>query len=240
MANFPRTTPEQLRSRYWFDNPDHLGTTMLCIGRYLNYGITLGELTSGTPITGICQSGPVLTPCNRHHIDLVKQVKNGIRAAGGVPFEFPLHPIHENVRRPTATLDPNLTYLSLVEVLSGEPMLNGWHGAGRLSSGTIIWELRKRLAEGDIDYVEFLSRASDSAPSLGQYKTMAEVFGIKLPGSAVIPALYNERAKVPYDTGTRIVDAVWEGMRPLDRGMKLAAATKYRDAPRQHPPRDNH
>ena len=122
MANFQRITPEQLRSRYWFDNPDHAGTTALCIERYLNYGITLDELTSGKPIIGICQSGSDLTPCNRHHIDLVKRVKDGIRAAGGVPFEFPMHPIHENVRRPTAALDRNLAYLGIVEVLHGYPL----------------------------------------------------------------------------------------------------------------------
>lgn len=260
MANFQRITPEQLRSRYWFDNPDHAGTTALCIERYLNYGITLDELTSGKPIIGICQSGSDLTPCNRHHIDLVKRVKDGIRAAGGVPFEFPMHPIHENVRRPTAALDRNLAYLGIVEVLhgypldgvvlttgcdkttpaalmaaatvnipaivlSGGPMLNGWRGAERVGSGTIIWELRKRLAAGDIDYAEFLSRASDSAPSIGHCNTMgtastmnsmAEVLGMSLPGSAVIPAPYKERAMVAYDTGTRIVDMVWEDLRPLD------------------------
>jgi len=260
MANFQRITPEQLRSRYWFDNPDHPGTTALCIERYLNYGITLDELTSGKPIIGICQSGSDLTPCNRHHIDLVKRVKDGIRAAGGVPFEFPMHPIHENVRRPTAALDRNLAYLGIVEVLhgypldgvvlttgcdkttpaalmaaatvnipaivlSGGPMLNGWRGAERVGSGTIIWELRKRLAAGDIDYAEFLSRASDSAPSIGHCNTMgtastmnsmAEVLGMSLPGSAVIPAPYKERAMVAYDTGTRIVDMVWEDLRPLD------------------------
>ncbi|WP_206514867.1 dihydroxy-acid dehydratase, partial [Xanthomonas perforans] len=105
------------------------------------------------------------------------------------------------------------------------PMLNGWRGAERVGSGTIIWELRKRLAAGDIDYAEFLSRASDSAPSIGHCNTMgtastmnsmAEVLGMSLPGSAVIPAPYKERAMVSYDTGTRIVDMVWEDVRPLD------------------------
>lgn len=110
-------------------------------------------------------------------------------------------------------------------VLSGGPMLNGWRGAERVGSGTIIWELRKRLAAGDIDYAEFLSRASDSAPSIGHCNTMgtastmnsmAEVLGMSLPGSAVIPAPYKERAMVAYDTGIRIVDMVWEDLRPLD------------------------
>ena len=260
MAKPSRISPEQLRSRYWFDNPEHPGTTALCIERYLNYGLTLEELTGSKPIIGICQSGSDLTPCNRHHIELVKRVKDGIRGAGGVPFEFPMHPIHENVRRPTAALDRNLAYLGLVEVLhgypldgvvlttgcdkttpaalmaaatvnipaivlSGGPMLNGWRGAERVGSGTIIWELRKRLAAGDIDYAEFLSRASDSAPSIGHCNTMgtastmnsmAEALGMSLPGSAVIPAPYKERAMVAFETGTRIVEMVWEDLRPLD------------------------
>ncbi|MCX2522942.1 IlvD/Edd family dehydratase [Larsenimonas rhizosphaerae] len=255
-----RITPDQLRSRWWFDNPEHPGTTALCIERYMNYGITLEELTSGRPIIGICQSGSDLTPCNRHHIELVKRVKEGIRAAGGVPFEFPLHPIHENARRPTAALDRNLAYLGLVEVLhgypldgvvlttgcdkttpaslmaaatvnipaivlSGGPMLNGWHGNERVGSGTVVWEMRKRLAAGDIDYAEFLSRITDSAPSVGHCNTMgtastmnsmAEALGMSLPGSAMIPAPYKERAMVAYDTGTRIVDMVWEDLRPSD------------------------
>ncbi|MFC0328475.1 dihydroxy-acid dehydratase, partial [Halomonas organivorans] len=169
--------------------------------------------------------------------ELVKRVKDGIRAAGGVPFEFPLHPIHENVRRPTAALDRNLAYLGLVEVLhgypldgvvlttgcdkttpaslmaaatvnipaivlSGGPMLNGWRGAERVGSGTVVWEMRKRLAAGDIDYPEFLSRIADSAPSVGHCNTMgtastmnslAEALGMSLPGSAMIPGPYKER-----------------------------------------------
>ena len=83
-----KITPEQLRSRWWFDNPEHPGTTALCIERYMNYGITLEELTSGKPIIGIAQSGSDLTPCNRHHIELVKRVKDGIRAAGDDPTEY--------------------------------------------------------------------------------------------------------------------------------------------------------
>ncbi|PMR79616.1 IlvD/Edd family dehydratase [Halomonas urumqiensis] len=256
----PRLSPDQLRSRWWFDNPDHPGTTALCIERYMNYGITLEELTSGRPIIGISQSGSDLTPCNRHHIDLVKRVKDGIRAVGGVPFEFPMHPIHENARRPTAALDRNLAYLGLVEVLhgypldgvvlttgcdkttpaalmaaatvnipamvlSGGPMLNGWRGAERVGSGTIIWELRKRLAAGDIGYDEFLSRATDSAPSVGHCNTMgtastmnamAEALGMSLPGSAIIPAPYKERSMAAYQTGERIVELVWQDLRPLE------------------------
>lgn len=255
-----KITRDQLRSRWWFDNPDHPGTTALCIERYMNQGITLEELTGGRPIIGICQSGSDLTPCNRHHVDLAQRVKDGIRAAGGVPFEFPMHPIHENVRRPTAALDRNLAYLGLVEVLhgypldgvvlttgcdkttpaalmaaatvnipaivlSGGPMLNGWHGAERVGSGTIVWEMRKRLAAGDIDYAEFLSRITESAPSVGHCNTMgtastmnsmAEALGMSLPGSAMIPGPYKERGLVAYQTGARIVDMVWEDLRPSD------------------------
>lgn len=111
-----------LRSRLWFDNPDNPGMTALYLERYLNYGLTLEELTSGKPIIGIAQTGSDLAPCNRHHIELAKRVREGIRDAGGVAFEFPCHPIQETGKRPTAALDRNLAYLSLVEVLYGYPL----------------------------------------------------------------------------------------------------------------------
>lgn len=111
-----------LRSRLWFDNPDNPGMTALYLERYLNYGLTLEELTSGKPIIGIAQTGSDLAPCNRHHIELAKRVRDGIRDAGGVAFEFPCHPIQETGKRPTAALDRNLAYLSLVEVLYGYPL----------------------------------------------------------------------------------------------------------------------
>jgi dihydroxy-acid dehydratase len=111
-----------LRSQQWFDNPDDPGMTALYIERYLNFGITREELQSGKPMIGIAQTGSDLSPCNRHHIELAKRVSAGIRAAGGVPFEFPCHPIQETGKRPSATLDRNLTYLSLVEVLYGYPL----------------------------------------------------------------------------------------------------------------------
>jgi dihydroxy-acid dehydratase len=111
-----------LRSRLWFDNPDNPGMTALYLERYLNYGLTLEELTSGKPIIGIAQTGSDLAPCNRHHIELAKRVREGIRDAGGVAFEFPCHPIQETGKRPTAALDRNLSYLSLVEVLYGYPL----------------------------------------------------------------------------------------------------------------------
>ena len=108
-----------LRSRAWFDNPDNPGMTALYIERYLNYGITRDELQSGMPIVGIAQTGSDLAPCNRIHVDLADRMKAGIRAAGGVPFEFPVHPIQETGKRPTAGLDRNLAYLGIVEVLHG-------------------------------------------------------------------------------------------------------------------------
>ncbi len=255
-----RITPDGLRSRWWFDNPEHPGTTALCVERFMNYGMTVEELTSRRPIIGIAQSGSDLTPCNRHHLQLAERVKAGIRAAGGVPFEFPTHPIYENARRPTAALDRNLAYLALVEVLhgypldgvvlttgcdkttpsaimaaatvnipaivlSGGPMLNGWHGSRRVGSGTVIWELRKRLAAGEIDFPEFMARAAESAPSVGHCNTMgtastmnamAEALGMSLPGCASIPAPYRERGQIAYETGGRIVEMVWEDIRPLD------------------------
>ena len=111
-----------LRSQLWFDNPDNPGMTALYLERYLNYGLTRQELTSGKPIIGIAQTGSDLSPCNRHHLELAKRVREGITAAGGVAFEFPCHPIQETGKRPTAALDRNLAYLSLVEVLYGYPL----------------------------------------------------------------------------------------------------------------------
>ena len=112
----------KLRSQLWFDNPDNPGMTALYIERYLNFGLTRAELQSGKPIVGIAQTGSDLSPCNRHHIELAKRVRDGIIAAGGIAFEFPVHPIQETGKRPTATLDRNLAYLGLVELLYGYPL----------------------------------------------------------------------------------------------------------------------
>ena len=112
----------KLRSQLWFDNPDNPGMTALYLERYLNHGLTLGEISAGKPIIGIAQTGSDLSPCNRHHIELAKRVRDGITAGGGVAFEFPCHPIQETGKRPTAALDRNLAYLSLVEVLYGYPL----------------------------------------------------------------------------------------------------------------------
>jgi dihydroxy-acid dehydratase len=113
---------KRLRSQLWFDNPDNPGMTALYLERYLNYGLTREELTAGKPIIGIAQTGSDLSPCNRHHLELAKRVRDGIHDAGGVAFEFPMHPIQETGKRPTAALDRNLAYLSLVEVLYGYPL----------------------------------------------------------------------------------------------------------------------
>ena len=112
----------KFRSQNWFDNPDNADMTALYLERYLNYGFTRGELQGGKPIIGIAQTGSDLSPCNRAHVELVKRVRDGITAAGGVPLEFPVHPIQETGKRPTASLDRNLSYLSLVEVLYGYPI----------------------------------------------------------------------------------------------------------------------
>lgn len=112
----------KLRSQQWFDNPANPGMTALYLERYLNYGLTREELQSGKPIIGIAQTGNDLTPCNRHHVELAKRVRDGIISAGGICFEFPVHPIQETGKRPTAGLDRNLAYLGLVETLHGYPL----------------------------------------------------------------------------------------------------------------------
>ncbi|MBV1704388.1 MAG: dihydroxy-acid dehydratase family protein [Hyphomicrobiales bacterium] len=250
----------KLRSQAWFDNPENPGMTALYLERYLNFGLTPGELRSGKPIIGIAQTGSDLSPCNRHHIELAKRVREGIVAAGGVAMEFPVHPIQETGKRPTAALDRNLAYLGLVEtlygypldgvvlttgcdkttpaclmaaatvdipaiVLSGGPMLNGWHKGERTGSGTIVWKSREEMAAGKIGYEEFMEIVTSSAPSVGHCNTMgtastmnalAEALGMSLPGCAAIPAPYRERAQIAYETGRRAVEMVWEDLKPSD------------------------
>ncbi|MXX91492.1 MAG: dihydroxy-acid dehydratase family protein [Boseongicola sp. SB0665_bin_10] len=111
-----------LRSRKWFSNPDNHEMTALYLERYFNYGLTPEELQSGKPIIGIAQTGSDLSPCNRHHLELAKRVRDGVNAAGGTAMEFPVHPIQETGKRPTASLDRNLAYLSLTESLYGYPI----------------------------------------------------------------------------------------------------------------------
>ena len=256
-----QTQPERrLRSQLWFDNPDNPGMTALYLERYLNYGLSREELTSGKPIIGIAQTGSDLSPCNRHHIELAHRVREGIRTAGGIAFEFPVHPIQETGKRPTAALDRNLAYLGLVEVLfgypldgvvlmtgcdkttpaclmaaatvntpaivlSGGPMLDGYHDGKLAGSGTVLWQARQDVAAGRIDYKEFIDIAASSAPSIGHCNTMgtastmnamAEALGMSLPGCAAIPAPYRERAKIAYETGLRAVEIVREDLKPSD------------------------
>jgi len=118
----PSDNMPKLRSRAWFDNPDNVDMTALYLERYLNFGLSLEELQSGKPIIGIAQTGSDLSPCNRHHLVLAERVREGIREAGGIALEFPVHPIQETGKRPTAGLDRNLSYLSLVETLYGYPI----------------------------------------------------------------------------------------------------------------------
>jgi len=271
MWRMPDRTPVRpFRSRDWFADPARSDMTALYLERFMNYGITPEELQAGRPIIGIAQTGSDLSPCNRIHVELAKRVRDGIRDAGGIPMEFPVHPIFENCRRPTAALDRNLAYLGLVEtlygypidavvlttgcdkttpsgimaastvdipaiVLSGGPMLDGWHEGELVGSGTVIWRSRRKLAAGEIDEAEFLRRATASAPSAGHCNTMgtastmnavAEALGLSLPGCAAIPAPYRERGQMAYETGRRIVEMAYEDLRPskiLDRAAFLNA-----------------
>ena len=255
-----KITKKTLRSKLWFDDPNDSEMTAIYLERYLNYGLTRQELQSGKPIIGIAQTGSDLSPCNRHHIELTKRIRSGIESAGGTVMEFPVHPIQETGKRPTAMLDRNLAYLSLVESLFGYPidgvvlnigcdkttpallmaaatlnipaiafsvgpMLNGWFEGERAGSGTVIWKARQLLAAQEITEEEFIEMAASAAPSVGYCNTMgtastmnslAEALGMQLPGSASIPAPYRERGQMAYKTGKRIVDMVWQDIKPSD------------------------
>ena len=255
-----RLKPSQLRSRAWFDNPANADMTALYLERTMNYGLSFDELQSGRPVIGIAQSGSDISPCNRHHLVLAERIREGVRDAGGIVLEFPIHPIQETCKRPTASLDRNLQYLSLVELLYGYPidgvvlttgcdkttpaqimaaatvdipaialnsgpMLNGWFDGERTGSGTIVWKARELMAAGKIDYPQFLKLVASSAPSTGHCNTMgtastmnslAEALGMTLPGSAAIPAPYRDRQEMAYMTGRRIVEMVWENLKPSD------------------------
>jgi dihydroxy-acid dehydratase len=259
MSSTTHRPPPGLRSRAWFNNPDNMGMTALYLERYMNFGLSLDELkNSGKPIVGIAQTGSDLSPCNRHHVELARRVRDGIRDGGGIPLEFPVHPIQETGKRPTAALDRNLSYLSLVEVLygypmdgvvlttgcdkttpamlmgaatvdipsivlSGGPMINGYHAGGLSGSGTIVWFARQELAAGRIDYDGFLKMVASGAPSAGHCNTMgtalsmnsvAEALGMSLPGCAAIPAPHRDRYEMAYWTGRRIVEMVHADLRP--------------------------
>ncbi len=260
------TGEHRLRSRRWFDNPHDPAMTALYLERYFNFGLTPEELRGNKPVIGIAQTGSDLAPCNRHHLQLATRVRDGIIAAGGTPIEFPIHPIQETGKRPTAALDRNLAYLSLVEVLhgypidgvvlttgcdkttpaclmgaatvnipsivlSGGPMLDGWHNGKLAGSGMTVWDGRRLYAEGKIDYEEFMALVVSSAPSVGHCNTMgtassmnslAEALGMSLPGCAMIPGPYRERGQMAYYTGKRIVEMVHENLRPSDIMTKAA------------------
>ncbi len=251
---------KRFRSQEWFDNPNNPGMTALYLERYQNATFTREELQSERPIIGIAQTGSDLAPCNKIHVFLMDRIKAGIREAGGIPMEFPVHPIQETGKRPTAALDRNLAYLTLVEVLhgypidgvvlttgcdkttpamlmgaatvdlpaialNGGPMLDGWFKGKRAGSGTVIWEGRRLLAEGKIDYEEFMERACASAPSMGHCNTMgtastmnamAEALGMTLSGSSAIPAPFRERMEMAFLTGKRIVQMVLDDLKPSD------------------------
>ncbi|MEO3413074.1 IlvD/Edd family dehydratase [Roseovarius sp. CAU 1744] len=251
---------KRFRSQEWFDNPNNPGMTALYVERYQNQGYTREELQGGRPVIGIGQTGSDIAPCNKIHVFLMDRIKAGIREAGGIPMEFPVHPIQETGKRPTAALDRNLQYLSLVEVLhgypidgvvlttgcdkttpamlmgaatvdlpaialNGGPMLDGWWKGKRSGSGMIVWESRRLLAAGEIDYEEFINRVCSSAPSLGHCNTMgtastmnamAEALGMSLTGNSAIPAPFRERMAMAYETGKRIVGMVHEDLKPSD------------------------
>ena len=117
----PEENTRRRRSEIWFNDKSEPGETAVYLERYPTWGLTRGEMQSGKPVIGIAQSGSELTPCNRIHLALAARIKDGIRDAGGIPFEFPMHPIQESCRRPTAALDRNLAYLGLVEIMVGYP-----------------------------------------------------------------------------------------------------------------------
>ncbi len=248
----------KLRSQHWFDNYTNPSMTALYLERSLNFGFTPEELRSGKPIIGIAQTGSDISPCNRVHLKLAERVREGIRSAGGIALEFPVHPIQETLKRPTASVDRNLAYLGLVEilhgypidgvvlttgcdkttpaclmaagtvdipsiVLSGGPMLDGWHDGKLAGSGMAVWDSRVELAAGRIDYEEFMDIVTSSAPSDGHCNTMgtastmnslAEALGMSLTGNANIPAPYRERGQMAYRTGLRIVDMVKNDLTP--------------------------
>ncbi len=252
------SSKKKLRSQEWFNDTTDPGMTALYIERYMNWGVTREELQSGKPIIGIAMTGSDLSPCNRSHVELADRYKAGIRDKGGIPFVFPTHPIQETGKRPTAALDRNLAYLSLVEVLQGYPldgviltggcdkttpflvmaaatvdipaillnsgpMLDGWYKGQRAGSGTIVWKAREMLAAGEIEWEEFIEMVAASARSPGHCNTMGtalstnsliEALGMTLPGTAAIPAPYKERGQAAYLTGKRIVEMVWEDLKP--------------------------
>ncbi len=251
----------QFRSQTWFNDVQRPDQTAIYLERYTNNAFTLEELQSGKPIIGIAQTGSDLSPCNRIHLELARRVRDGIREAGGIPMEFPVHPIQETGRRPTAALDRNLAYLGLVEilhgypidavvlmtgcdkttpaclmaaatvdipalVLSGGPMLDGYFdGQCNIGSGMTLWQMRRRLAAGEITEDYLIKGAAGAAPSQGHCNTMgtastmnalAEALGMSLTGCSAIPAPYAERPAMALASGRRIVEMAYADLKPSD------------------------
>ena len=235
--------------------------TALYVERYLNFGLTREELQGGKPIIGIAQTGTDLAPCNRHHLELAQRVQDGIRDAGGMPLEFPVHPIQETGKRPDrgARPQPGLSGpgrgpARLSDRRRGAdhrlrqdhaglpdgarrpstsrrsccPAGRCWTAGGKgelAGSGTVVWEARRTLAAGEIDYEEFMEMVrrlgavgrplqhDGHRPSMN---SLAEALGMSLPGCAAIPAPYRERGQMAYETGQRIVEMVREDLRPSE------------------------
>lgn len=255
------TDKKVFRSQAWFNDSHRPDQTAIYLERYANNAYTLDELRSGKPVIGIAQTGSDLSPCNRIHLELARRVRDGIRDAGGIALEFPVHPIQETGRRPTAALDRNLAYLGLVEilhgypidavvlmtgcdkttpaclmaaatvdipaiVLSGGPMLDGFfEGNDQVGSGTMVWQMRRQLAAGEITEEQMVRGVAGAAPSLGHCNTMgtastmnalAEALGMSLTGCSAIPAPYTERPAMALATGRRIVEMAHEDLKPSD------------------------
>ena len=233
--------------------------TALYLERYMNFGLKREELQAGKPIIGIAQSGSDLSPCNRHHLELAERVREGIREAGGIAFEFPVHPIQETGKRPTASLDRNLAYLGLVEilygyfidgvvlttgcdkttpsqlmaaatvdipaiVLSGGPMLNGWFRGERTGSGTIVWKARQLLS-GRRNQSRAVHRAGRVLRAFGRplqhhgHGAHHELAGrsarhVAARAAPRSPPRTGSAPQNAYETGKRIVEMVWEDLRP--------------------------
>ena len=181
----------KLRSRAWFDNPDNIDMTALYLERYLNFGLSLDELRSGRPIIGIAQTGSDLSPCNRHHLVLAERIREGIREAGGIALEFPVHPIQETGKRPTAGLDRNLAYLGLVESLYGYPL----------------------------DGVVLTTGCDKTTPACLMAAATVNLPAIALSVGPMLNGWHKgdrDRQEVAYLTGKRIVALVAEDLKPSD------------------------
>src|SRR3569832_1649900 len=195
----------RLRSRAWFDDRDNTDMTALYLERYMNYGLSLEELQSGRPIIGIAQTGSDLSPCNRHHLVLAERVREGIRDAGGIPIEFPVHPIQETGKRPTAGLDRNLAYLGLVEVLYGYPI-----DGVVLTTGCDKTTPALLMGAATVDIPAI---ALSVGPMLSGWA------GGKRFGSGTVvwkARQMMEAGEIGYGTGLRIVDMVKEDLKPSD------------------------